>query len=146
MGHHGKKPKQRVSPQPSKEAKNLPPGDTEKQTIAWSFTRFDGLLWHDNQYAPSPFNEIGNHMRSYESMTWGELRRRGDRDHAVSVDQLIPAAQKRLRELHFDDCDELWRFRFSGQKRVWGVRIGQVFKALWWDPQHKICPSPKKNT
>jgi hypothetical protein len=48
--------------------------------------------------------------------------------------------------LRHDDFDELWRFRFDGLHRLWGLRLDDWFYALWWDPEHKVCPSTLKHT
>lgn len=68
------------------------------------------------------------------------------RDHAVKVSSIIPEAQRRLMELQLDDTDQLWRFRFDGETRLWGLRDGSCFLVLWWDPEHKVCPSKLKHT
>jgi hypothetical protein len=142
-----KKPSQAFYPAPSKTPKVGVPEDTERQTIKWSFIRFDNHIWHNDQYQFGPFNEIANHMKSYERMTWAQVRSGGGgRDHPIPVSKLTPEAQKRLQVLRVDDFDELWRFRFTGPKRIWGVKIGRVFHLLWWDPQHKVCPSELKHT
>lgn len=57
---------------------------------------------------------------------------------------MISEAQTRLEELKLDDEEELFRFRLDGTARVWGIREGRVFKILWWDPEHEICPSNKR--
>ncbi|MBE3069939.1 MAG: hypothetical protein IMZ55_05305 [Acidobacteria bacterium] len=59
---------------------------------------------------------------------------------------LIHEAQRRLVEIKVDDRDELLRLRFGGTQRLWGVRAGRFFLALWWDPQHTICPSNLRHT
>ncbi len=56
---------------------------------------------------------------------------------------MISKAQSRLLHLKLDDEEELFRFRLDGESRVWGIREGRVFRILWWDPGHEICPSAK---
>ena len=142
-----KRPKKAFTPTPSKTPKVGVPEDAERQTIQWSFLRFDNHVWHDHQYQFGPFCEIAGHMKSYERMTWAQVRSAsGGRDHPLPMSKLTADAQRRLEGLKLDDFDELWRLRFTGVKRVWGVRIGRVFNVLWWDPQHKVCPSAMKHT
>jgi len=63
------------------------------------------------------------------------------RDHPIDPDTILLDARKRLAQQVKGDYDELWRFRFGSAKRLWGVKIGDVFYAVWWDPLHKVCPS-----
>jgi len=83
-------------------------------------------------------------LRPFETRTWGEIE--GRRDHFISRDRLIADAQKRLLDIERDDVEELFSLHLDGQKRIWGVRDGAVLRLLWWDPEHEVCPSPKKYT
>lgn len=57
---------------------------------------------------------------------------------------VIREARKRLVELEKDDLeDRLFRFRLNNINRLYGFRIQHVFYTLWWDPDHRICPSRK---
>jgi hypothetical protein len=64
----------------------------------------------------------------------------------IPVHKLCAAARKRLTEVELDDLDELWELRPQGKERIWGVLDGNVFYVLWWDPEHQVCPAPKKHT
>lgn len=139
-------PKQESEPYPQKIPK-IHPVSFEDQTVHWSFAVFDGSVdWHDQQHKEETFRYVAGRMRTYESMTWRQIKSRGDYNHAVPTNKIIPQAQKRLRQINQDDVDELWRFRFDAKRRIWGIRDGRLFKVLWWDPQHKICPSRLKHT
>jgi hypothetical protein len=48
------------------------------------------------------------------------------------------SAQRRLVELELDDLDRISRLRIGQRQRLYGVREGAHFYALWWDPQHEI--------
>ncbi len=85
-------------------------------------------------------------LTSYESMTWQEIFNNKRRNHSVPIASLTPEAQKCIRELKLDDVDELYRLRLSGKERIWGILEGYVFKIIWWDPEHTVCPSFKKHT
>lgn len=88
------------------------------------------------------FKEVLSKLRAFETMTWPEIERAGS--HYVECSRLIKDAQVRLAELHLDDFDQLFSLRLQGKPRMWGLRIGNVFSVLWWDPEHAICPSIKK--
>jgi hypothetical protein len=36
--------------------------------------------------------------------------------------------------------------RLTGAERIFGYLEQGVFVALWWDPEHRVCPSIKKHT
>jgi hypothetical protein len=88
--------------------------------------------------------EIHEKLRSFESMTLGEIL--GRNNHCVEVSQLCKRAKDRLAEMHLDDNDELLSLHLTGLRRVWGILEHNVVTLLWWDPNHEICPSPKKHT
>ena len=79
-----------------------------------------------------------------QKLTWQELGKSGS--HPISFDKIVPQALKRLQELELDDCEYLYSIRMTGKSRLWGLRDQNIFWILWWDPNHEICPSHKKNT
>lgn len=83
-------------------------------------------------------------IKNLESMTWGEILCRNN--HEVRVADLDKEAQKRLQTLKLDDVDQLVSLRLSGRERIWGIRIRSTLRLLWWDPDHKVCPSLLKHT
>jgi hypothetical protein len=92
-------------------------------------------------------NLIRDKLRHFESMTWSELLVAAKKqNHTVAVSALCGRAQNRLKELGLDDVDGLLSLRLSGKQRVWGILQAGVLGLLWWDPEHEVCPSLKKNT
>lgn len=89
------------------------------------------------------FVDLLSRLAEQEGMKWSEILADRKRTHSVEKHRLVPQALKRLREINQDDVDELFRFRFTGTQRLWGIRDRQLFKLLWWDPEHKVCPSHK---
>jgi hypothetical protein len=88
---------------------------------------------------------IAETCRGFESLRVGEfIGRPGNKP--IPLESLCPAAQTRLTELDLDVYDRLWELRLGGEERIWGLLDGHVFYLLWWDPDHEVCPSKKKNT
>lgn len=117
-----------------------------QQTVKWCFRLFDReSAWHDPGYTEESFREVAHLMKSYSTRTWGEIEHDRHRDHEICMDSLCKEARQRLQQLKLDDFP-LFRFRFDGLKRLYGIRMGRFFQVLWWDPQHKVCPSQKKHT
>ena len=119
-----------------------PPSDDRP---AWRVGRIDrDWNWCFHDIDGGDLRTVIDRLRSFETMNWPDIERGGS--HFVSVDQLIPEAQKRLQELRLDDFDELFSLRCTGKARIWGMRINNVFSALWWDANHEICPAEKRHT
>jgi hypothetical protein len=80
-----------------------------------------------------------------ETMTWAEIDGPSG-SHSVSVDDLCPEAKVRLADLKMGHVETLFSVRITGARRIWGVKDVAILRVLWWDPDHKVCPSIKKNT
>lgn len=95
--------------------------------------------WHEIDH--TTLHYIREKLRGFESMTLAEIFIQGKkRNHGVELGKLCHDAQRRLRELGYDDLDELYTLRLSGPERIWGIRDCNVFTLLWWDPRHQVCP------
>lgn len=90
------------------------------------------------------WGDILPRLASFETMRWSEIE--GKQNHAIPVDEIAPEARKRLAEIGQSDVDELFSLRLQGRPRIWGIRDRHILKILWWDPDHRICPAPKKRT
>jgi hypothetical protein len=77
-------------------------------------------------------------------MHWHEIE--GKQHHSIGIESLSKEATDRLAEIKQDDIAEIFSFRLQGAHRVFGIRDRSVVKLLWWDPEHGVCPSLKKNT
>lgn len=137
-----KKPRHKKTPSLKKKATSQEMVPVSKKQVKWCFELFDkNITWHEDDYTEETFRTVAKNMKKYSSMTWGAIENNRHRNHSVKAHKIIPQAQKRLVELMLDDYDDIWRFRFDGLKRIWGIRDKHIFRVLWWDPQHKICPS-----
>lgn len=120
----------------------------DRGPVFWSFSLIDcSGPWGFDVICKNEFhNLITSGFKSKEGISWEELKRNGG-SHSINFSCIVKKARKRLEEIHLEDVGEqLFSMRFTGEKRVWGIRHGNVFKVLWWDPKHEICPSPKKHT
>ncbi len=104
---------------------------------SWGETRdWTGNLWDQTIL---PF------LEEYKNKMWSEIEREnagGDKRHkAYEIDVICTEAQTRLIEIELDYLDEVFRFRLGNKPRFYGFRLQHVFFALWWDGEHKICPT-----
>lgn len=96
--------------------------------------------------------EILDFMCETSKLTWGEImsqmtgpyHRRRPKHNSYNFGAVCATAQCRLAELRLDEIfEEFFRFRLSGEKRLWGFRTGDVFHLLWWDPDHGVYPTER---
>jgi len=141
-----KQPKIRINPQPSKTPKKAGFDENPlRLKPAWrigAMEMCDPFGWH--AIDAITLHDIRGKLRSFESMTWSEII--GAKSHPVARNLLCKEARDRLDELRLDDLEELFSLRLSGKERVWGVLEHNILIVLWWDPDHAVCPSLKKNT
>ena len=90
--------------------------------------------------------EILNRLAGFESMSWVEIKSKTG-SHTVGAEGIIKEARQRLTERNLDEwADHLTSLRMKGKERLWGFLRAGIFHALWWDPEHQVYPSKKKNT
>ena len=131
------------TPRQIKRASAAPP---KEGSVRWSFRYFDPYVWDGEQGDEISFREIAQRLHETESRSWKDISSNKKRDHYVLASSMTLEARKRLDTSPLRDFDSLFRFRFTGTQRFWGARQGDYFLALWWDPEHKACPSTLKHT
>jgi len=105
----------------------------------------DPYGWH--QVQQPVIDKIRERLKSFETMTWSEILNEGaKRNHLVSRNDLCKEAKDRLVVLKQDDVDHLLSLALAAKGRIWGILENSVVRLLWWDPEHSVCPSRKKNT
>jgi hypothetical protein len=120
----------------------------DSQNPLWSFRMLDmGGPWCWGVMDQQTFMRVLDRLRNLESMTWVEITNTTG-SHFIEMDKLNKDAISRIADLKYDDIDELYSLRITGQERIFGIRYGRdhVLRILWWDPKHQVCPSPKKHT
>ena len=131
------------------------PEIVEKRLLEWSRDHADidgawswgprSCLEDDWEQTLHPF------LREYAKKTWFQIYaertkvrgKRAQKHHDYAVASICKEAQSRLLELEMDDVDRIFRFRLSGLKRLYGIQRLHLFMVLWWDPEHKICPTTR---
>lgn len=117
----------------------------EDGSIFFSFLRFDGQhKWSETQELPTQdVWEIGEKLKCFEQMQWKHLAADQQYHHSVPFYKLRKEAQEIAANMGIDDYEQIWSLRLTGKQRLWGVRDKGYFLAIWWDPDHCICPSIK---
>lgn len=142
-----KKPFQEVHPSSERQPRGIKKAQRiESNLIAWHLRIVDQEgRWGWNRVDQTTFwKEIFLKISDFETMTYSEIL--GKDNHEIPISNIIREAQIRLKEIEQDDVDHLVSLHITGKKRIWGIRDQNIFKVLWWDPNHEICPSAKKHT
>lgn len=90
------------------------------------------------------FTQILPKIQNFESMLWKDILHRNN--HEVNVEQISKQAQKRLSDLKLDDVETMVSLRLTGKERLWGIKVYNILKFIWWDPNHEVYPSILKHT
>lgn len=151
-----KSPKQGAGVQASNPRIGVNPSSYDNQRISWQFSRLDHEhdRWGWGRLEAQQCWELftSGQLHHIESMTWQQLksaaggRNGGTNSHSIPVENLSPDAQRRLSELKLDDQDAVFSLRLTGKLRVIGFQAGSAFRVLWYDPEHEVCVSNKRNT
>jgi hypothetical protein len=88
--------------------------------------------------------DIVSKLHNFDSMKWSDIE--GDRHHTIKKESLSKEAIKRLEAIGQDDVDEVFSFALGGRPRIICLRNDGIARLLWFDPDHKVCPSKLKNT
>lgn len=85
-------------------------------------------------------------LHNLEVQTWNEiLIINRERNHSISIDSINSEARKLLIK-NKEDVELVYSLRLSSTERLFGIIDHGMFDIMWWDPNHEICPSPKKHT
>lgn len=124
------------------------PESVMKLSPAWQVSileMVDPFGWHALDAVT--IRTIHRKLAEFEGRTWADiLVKEKSNNHTVEVSKICREARQRLEAINQADTDNLVSLRLSGKERIWGIQNGRVLKVLWWDPEHLVYPSPKKNT
>ncbi len=125
----------------------------QKSTVRWTVSDLDndpgatdGRRWNLNA---DELIELLRFLEALEKKTWRECEQETAgghrRNHYHDIADLSRQAQKRLEKIP-DSEDRVFRFRLKGKCRLWGFRSGDLFRILWYDPEHAVYPVGKRHT
>lgn len=139
---------------PAEHKKVIPGGknSTDGEKIIWRFDWLDkaGSFAFDLRRPDFDHREILEKIIAYSNMTWLEVKRQThdngkSKHHFLEMGTLSSDAVERVcaKQLQGYD-DSIFSFAFQNKLRIIGIRVGRMFYAVWFDPQHQFCPSHKK--
>jgi len=117
--------------------------------IIWRFHRVDkgGRFAFDIEKLDHKL--ILDKLLAYSTMTWQEVEK-ATHDKGKSKNHVVNDAQEniskeawqRLEAMHLEDeADSLFSFALNNLVRIWGLKLGDEFHVLWYDPRHEVFPT-----
>lgn len=142
----------------SSSAKSVPSAATNSDSyremlVRWTAREIDVVPSDDDgrrwELSSKETVELLKFLDDLTGKTWGqcegEVSGRHKRNHDHAITDLSDIAQDRLRQLDENE-ERVFRFRLSGKCRLWGFRSGDLFRVLWYDPEHKVYTVEKRYT
>ena len=78
-------------------------------------------------------------LQSYEGLKWHEVKRK-PHCHPWGLDEIPRECYSRLEERQID-IEELFQIGLGNKPRIIGYKTGSIFYLMWYDPDHKFCPT-----
>lgn len=95
--------------------------------------------------------EVLEKLIEYSNLSWNDIMHqthdKGNKTkhHFLSTEALSREAVARIEAMHLqEESDNIFSFAFQNLLRIIGIRDGETFYVIWYDPNHKFCPSTKK--
>ena len=121
---------------------------------AWMFDRIDrnGKFAFDVSRKDFDIHLVFDKLLSYSTMTWGEIDRQThdwgkSKNHHLDYQGMSQEAKERIRKMQLEEeIDAIYSLSFENQIRIVGIKDKGIFRIIWYDPEHEIYPSTKRNT
>jgi hypothetical protein len=84
---------------------------------------------------------VEQHLASFESMTWDEIlkasggKKKGNNNHHIDRGKFTKSAKDRLEKMGILG-DTLFSLRLESCIRIYGIRVDNCLRILWFDPFH----------
>lgn len=127
---------------------------SDKEKVIWCFDKIDrsGKFAFDSNRPEFQHKLILDKIIDYSSMTWSDIKKQTHDDgkskhHMLSLDSLSDDAVERIKAKHLEEySDSIFSFALQNKLRIIGIRQNSYFHVIWYDSNHEIYPSNKKNT
>jgi hypothetical protein len=121
-------------------------------TLHFSFEFVDWENVNSLFKAPSLLRPFLSKIHHFQGKTESEIRYESKGSHRVNTSILSKGYVKRLEILELEGKlpgtlpDELFSIRLTGVQRLFCYLDRSFLYVLWFDPDHRICPSSLKHT
>jgi hypothetical protein len=125
---------------------------SDNSKIIWAFDNLDndGCFKFDVSREDFEHQEVLDKIIKYSSMTWREILQQThdggkSKHHFLRYESLSGEAQMRLQSKKLEEAsDSIFSFALTNLLRIIGIRDKEKFHVLWYDPEHKVCPSKRR--
>lgn len=120
-------------------------GEYRLRSPVWKFRRHaksGQFAWLSLRESDLP--GVFNALSGYEQMRWAEIEAR-PHCHAMPVSECHEEVGRHLATQGYD-FDELFQLSTGNKGRLFGVRLDHVFEIIFWDCDHKVYETKKRNT
>jgi len=133
-----------------KSVPDSPKFSTADKTPIWRFDKLDtdGKFAFDLSRKDFKHREVLQKMMDYGRIKWQDIMAqthdRGKSKHHFlkDPDSFSPEARARIRAKHLEEyTDAIFSFALENMLRAIGIREGEEFHIVWYDPNHEFYPS-----
>ena len=78
-------------------------------------------------------------LQSYEGLKWHDVKKK-PHCHYWGLDKIPTECYARLAERQID-IEELFQIGLGNKPRIIGYKTGSIFYLMWYDPDHRFCPT-----
>jgi len=78
-------------------------------------------------------------LQNYEGLTWHEIKEK-PHCHPWGLNDIPKECFKRLEERQID-IEQLYQIGLGNKPRIIGYKDRAIFYLMWWDAEHKFCPT-----
>lgn len=142
------KPRKVLSPQSKKIPRKLKdPSSDDTLNFSWrvhdSYMDYDHPEFGWNKIEILFFlQKIVQALQGYEGLTWYEVREKRH-CHPWGIDDIPKECFNRLEERQID-IEQLYQIALGERRRIIGYKDRRIFYLMWWDAEHKFCPTKAK--
>jgi len=129
--------------------------NSDRELVIWTFDKIDknGKFAFDINRKDFKLETVFDKMLSYTKMSWLEIKKQthddGKSKHHIlkNLNNISKEADERIKSMRFEQySDQIFSFALENKLRIIGIRDGQIFHVIWYDPNHEFYPSNKTNT
>ncbi|MBF9327938.1 MULTISPECIES: hypothetical protein [Mycobacteroides] len=98
---------------------------------------------------PQELQELMQFLADCSCRKWAELeadrtggKERHKKHHDHPIADICREGRERFYQSVSDEShDKLFRLRYGGKQRLWGIRDRAIFRIVWADVHHKVYPT-----
>lgn len=125
----------------------------DKMHPRWDFSNVDrdGEFAFDISRSDFDTDCVFDKLIQYSSKTWYEIKtethdsKNKTKNHTLNYDKISKDGKSRIKfkQIPDEDLDIIFSFALTNLIRIIGLKKKDVFHVIWYDCNHRFCPSNK---